>query len=249
MASRDSLSPKSNTSNDSLSPTRQHLINEYRRQRKRVLQAVRRQQVKGIDVKVKVPKLNIKQSKTATIKKTVTQLKKITPEQIRKESKRKSNKETKQKPSKESKYNPSNEKGFDKHQAQLDEANKTLINTVNEFANQFELGKITYRKMLDIIDGAKKSDKYWGWKYLEKLLNTEINNFNFEPTMMAIASYDQSEVLRAAELACYSSSQTEVMAHIGWLSMVIKGTIPTAQEAKEISDVMDKDEAYTAPSE
>lgn len=244
MASRDSLKPKKQSSKDSLSPARAKAIGEYRKQRRRVQQATRRQRAKGLNVKINIPKLNLKEAKTSTIKKTTTQLKKITPAKIRETAEvQQEEVETK------SPYEPSNEQGFDKQQAKADQANKERMDTDGEYADQFKIGQITYRKMLDMIDDSKKSDKYWGWKYLENLFNTEINDYNFESVMKSIANFDQSEVLKSAETACYASSQTEVMSNISWLAMVIKGTVLSAQEAKEIGDVTDKDDTYTSPSD
>lgn len=258
MASSDSLKPKKTSSKDSLSPARQKAITNYRKQRRRVQQAVRRERNKGVAVNVKIPKISTKTAKTASIKQVTKQLQKITPQTIRElatdspkdeelteisknldEVEEKLNKLTQQ-------YEPFNETGFDEKQRQQDEQNQERLRQDQEFADQFQKGEIVYNKIKSMIYEAYQAGMGEGHKLLESLLDEQIDTYGYDQEMQMIGQADETDLMQSAEIVCYDSDQNEVQFNLSRIAMLITGTIPSAQESAQMSDVQDQD-SYTAP--
>lgn len=258
MASSDSLKPKKTSSKDSLSPARQKAITNYRKQRRRVQQAVRREKAKGVTVNIKIPKISTKTAKTTSIKQVTKQLQKITPQKIRETATEQPMdeeladihknlekvEETLNKLSQQ--YEPSNEEGFDEQQRQQDEQNQQRIRMEEEFANQFQKGEIIYNKIKSMINEAYQQGMGEGHKLLEELLDEQIDTYGYEQEMQMIGQADETSLMQSAEIVCFDSDQSEVQFNLSRIAMLITGTIPSAQESAQMSDVQDQD-SYTEP--
>ena len=102
-------------------------------------------------------------------------------------------------------------------------------------AEAFNEGSIRYDNIIAMID--KYPTK--GSKYLSDLLKSEISKYGLNNVLIALGQVDEDIVKVAQDIIYYNYSADVMHSALFMFSQIIRGSIPTEDEAKEIGEVLD----------
>jgi len=123
-------------------------------------------------------------------------------------------------------------------QAQFEEARRAQDERDRQTAEEIEEGQIIYNRILSMISGFPSN----GALGLEKMLTREIRKYGADAVLRGLANAPESAI-SAAETIVYTISGTDTagVIHQAYVQLydIITGTKPSAEEAKQMGDVMD----------
>lgn len=105
-----------------------------------------------------------------------------------------------------------------------------------ESAQQFQEGEIVYANILDMINQYPTK----GSKHLSDMLSKEIAKYGKENVIMAMAQAPDTAISYARTIVFYEDSTEGIHTALQEFASMITGSIPSADEAKEMGDVMDE---------
>lgn len=104
-------------------------------------------------------------------------------------------------------------------------------------------GQIVYKKMNESIDTAVGRDSRAA-NHLKNVLESEISQYGFEPVMKSIAMQSE-DVMELTEVALNYRRDTDRHEQaVIEIVNIIRGTIPTAQELQQLSELAEQGEDY-----
>lgn len=104
-------------------------------------------------------------------------------------------------------------------------------------------GQITYKKMLESIDSAVGRNSHAA-KHLKNVLESEISQYGFDPVMKSIAMQSE-DVMELTEVALNYRRDTDRHEQaVIEIVNIITGTIPTAEQLQELSELAEQGEDY-----
>lgn len=136
------------------------------------------------------------------------------------------------------------EEAFQEEQRQRDVENIQRLNSDQRYRQMFTIGQVVYRKIRDMLEKGHLGGMYAEAWVLEGILDEEIEKYGEETVYLNIAQFDNTSVLHNAEVVIFDSGQTNRRASLAYLTVVIRGNLMTAEDAKRMGDAADAD-AYT----
>lgn len=134
-------------------------------------------------------------------------------------------------------------KGFEKARRTQDESERRRLKEDSEFRRKFSQGEITYNRILEMIDNVAR-DHLKAAEHLRSVLNHEISTYGKDVVIRSIGESPQ-EAIELSEIALrYNPGDSRHDDAIRELLMLITGTIPTAEEARDLQESIDAD-SYT----
>lgn len=104
-------------------------------------------------------------------------------------------------------------------------------------------GQITYKKMLESIDSAVGRNSHSA-EHLKNVLESEISQYGFDPVMKSIAMQSE-DVMELTEVALNYRRDTDRHEQaVIEIVNIITGTIPTAEQLQELSELAEQGEDY-----
>lgn len=104
-------------------------------------------------------------------------------------------------------------------------------------------GQIVYKKMNENIDAAVGRDSRAA-NHLKNVLESEISQYGFEPVMKSIAMQSE-DIMALAEVALNYRRDTDRHEQaVIEIVNIIRGTIPTAEELQQLSELAEQGEDY-----
>ena len=98
-----------------------------------------------------------------------------------------------------------------------------------------EMGELIYNQLVDLIDSYPLP----GAEYLRKLLDYEIERYGKNAVMKSLATLSESQIRAIQNEIYYKGKSSSHHDTLKALADLIKGTIETEEEAKEIGQVQD----------
>lgn len=134
-------------------------------------------------------------------------------------------------------------KGFEKERRKQDKRDKERLKKDADFRNKFSQGEIVYNQILDAINNVAR-DHQRAASHLKSVLDHEISTYGKDVVLRSIGEAPQ-EAIELADIALrYNPGDNRHDDAIRELLMIITGTIPTAEEARELQNAID-DDLYT----
>lgn len=134
-------------------------------------------------------------------------------------------------------------KGFEKERRKQDKRDKERLKKDADFRNKFSQGEIVYNQILDAINNVARGHKRAA-DHLKSVLDHEISTYGKDVVLRSIGEAPQ-EAIELADIALrYNPGDNRHDDAIRELLMIITGTIPTAEEARELQNAID-DDLYT----
>jgi flavodoxin len=134
-------------------------------------------------------------------------------------------------------------KGFEKERRKQDKRDKERLKTDADFRNKFSQGEIVYNQILDAINSVGR-DHQRAADHLKSVLDHEISTYGKDVVLRSIGEAPQ-EAIELADIALrYNPGDNRHDDAIRELLMLITGTIPTAEEARDLQNAIDSD-SYT----
>lgn len=133
---------------------------------------------------------------------------------------------------------------YQKEQRQKDIENLKRLQADQQYRQQFTIGEIVYRKIKEMLDEARANGLNQQAAELESMLDEEISTYGSETVYLNIAQFDQSDVLSNAEIVIFDSDQDNRVGALMYMTIVIRGNLVSAEDAKRMSDASEED-AYT----
>lgn len=104
-------------------------------------------------------------------------------------------------------------------------------------------GQIVYKKMNESIDSAVGRDSRAA-NHLKNVLESEISQYGFEPVMKSIAMQSE-DIMELTEVALNYRKDTDRHEQaVVEIVNIIRGTIPTAEELQQLSELAEQGEDY-----
>lgn len=97
------------------------------------------------------------------------------------------------------------------------------------------IGSIIYYQINELIDEYPTL----GAKYLENLLKSEISKFGFDCVMYALANSDADLVTKAQNIVYYEDDSDYMHNALLHFSLLIRQSLPTEEEAKDLGIIQD----------
>ncbi len=124
--------------------------------------------------------------------------------------------------------NRNTQKEFESARRAQDEADRARADLFNE-------GKIIYDNILDLIErfpgkGAKK---------LSSMLRSEVKKYGETGVLQSLAQSPDDVIATAQSIVFYTDDADKIHHSFLMFSDLISGTVPTADEAKEMGDILD----------
>lgn len=105
-----------------------------------------------------------------------------------------------------------------------------------ESAQQFQEGEIVYSNIIDMINQYPTK----GAKHLSDMLSKEIAKYGKENVIMAMSQAPDTAISYARTIVFYEDSSEGIHTALQEFAGMITGSIPDADEAKEMGEVMDE---------
>lgn len=134
-------------------------------------------------------------------------------------------------------------KGFEKERRKQDKRDKERLKKDVDFINKFSQGEIVYNQILDAINNVARVHQRAA-DHLKSVLDHEISTYGKDVVLRSIGEAPQ-EAIELSDIALrYNPGDNRHDDAIRELLMIITGTIPTAEEARELQNAID-DDLYT----
>lgn len=134
-------------------------------------------------------------------------------------------------------------KGFEEARRKQDEKDRERLKTDDEFREKFSQGQLVYDRIMEMIDNVAR-DHRRAAEHLRSVLQHEVQEYGKDNVIRSIGEAPQ-EALELADIALrYNPGDSRHDDAIRELLMIITGTIPTAEEARNLQDAIDAD-SYT----
>lgn len=131
-------------------------------------------------------------------------------------------------------------KDFEKERRKQDKLNKDRLKTEEDFRNKFSQGEIVYNQIIDTINSVGR-DHQRAAEHLKSVLDHEISTYGKDVILRSIGEAPQ-EAIELSDIALrYNPGDNRHDDAIRELLMIITGTIPTAEESRELQDAIDYD--------
>lgn len=129
---------------------------------------------------------------------------------------------------------------FEYQRRKKDREEQERLRNNQEFADKFSEGQIVYNRILEMIDGVSR-DHVKAGEHLRSVLDSEIGQYGKDKVFRALADAPQ-EAVELSEIALrYNPGDPRHDDAIRELLMLITGTIPTAEESRNLQDAIDSD--------
>lgn len=129
---------------------------------------------------------------------------------------------------------------FQEDRKRKDKEAKEKFNRDKEFRERFSQGSLIYNSIKSMIQSVGREHKKAA-EHLNSILEGEIKKYGASLVMTNI-SYAPDEMIEAAQLALrYNPGDSRHDDSIRTILTLITGTIPTAEELKELQEVIDSD--------
>lgn len=104
-----------------------------------------------------------------------------------------------------------------------------------ERAEKFQQGQLVYDQVQDLINHYPTVGSYM----LQTALNSEISRYGQDAVVRSIAEAPERAIQLSQEIVYYEDSSEAIHSALLEFINIIRGTIPTAEEARETGDSMD----------
>lgn len=138
-------------------------------------------------------------------------------------------------------YEPRNEQGFDLNRQKLDKQNKERLETDDDFKDLFQRGDYAYNFVVGLISDTIRSGKGWAGKYLKGFLQSQVDQFGYEKTCMAIGQAPDY-FIEECQIVIEGSDKAIIEDALLKVLTLIKGAMPSDIENKSLNNAVDKDE-------
>lgn len=235
------------------------LLSEYRKQRRRIQQNIRRMKKRGYIVPEKALPKKPKKITEASI----NRLKKVTPEELYKKSKAQtetgkiisgSEKRKQERQDKARRAAATRRANEARRKKWLEDVLNTpetvtpedLYPAVEAAENEEEYpneGELIYEQIKEMINEAGRNNKKAA-DHLDSVLQGEINQYGYDKVMEALSQAPE-EMLMLADIAIrYGQGSGSHDSAIREMLHLIKGSIPTAEELSDLQDFIDGDSDF-----
>lgn len=253
------------------SQARKDALKEYRKQRRRIGDIIKRAQAAGERVDLKQPEPIAAKSNilTVTIKAITRKLAELTPRKLRaagkleKHERKQAKPETLRTPVDEAEIlrqqdhdhyddDDRNNEYFDEwifqqEQKERDRENRERLEQDREYRETFSEGKIIYNRIQGMIDEAAVTHPKVAAE-LRKLLNEEMAQYGQEQVIWSLAQAGDDAIESATTALSYGKGDSRHESAIYSLRQIITGgEIPTAAEAAIFQEAIDSDAQYENP--
>lgn len=235
------------------------LLSEYRKQRRRIQQNIRRMKKRGYIVPEKALPKKPKKITEASI----NRLKKVTPEELYKKSKAKTEtgkiitgteKRKQERQDKARRAAVTRRANEARRKKWLEDVNKapspekidledlypdTGITPEDEEEYPYE-GEIIYKQIKDMIAEAGRNHKRAA-DHLDSVLEGEISEFGYNAVMESLSQAPEEMLMLADRAIQYDVGSEQHESAISVMLGLIKGSIPTAEELSRLQDFLDDD--------
>lgn len=138
-------------------------------------------------------------------------------------------------------WKPKVDEEWTEERKKKDELDRARVQSSNE--DWLNEGQITYKKMLESIDSAVGRNSHSA-EHLKNVLESEISQYGFEPVMKSIAMQSE-DVMELTEVALNYRRDTDRHEQaVIEIVNIITGTIPTAEQLQELSELAEQGEDY-----
>lgn len=132
---------------------------------------------------------------------------------------------------------------FETERRRQDEEEQRRLREDEAFRRKFEEGEIVYNMILEAIADIDKYHKRAA-EHVKEILDREIATYGRDAVLRTIGE-TPGEVLELAEIALrYNPGDSRHDNAVNELVNIIRGTVPTAEEMREMQDILDED-GYT----
>lgn len=132
---------------------------------------------------------------------------------------------------------------WEEQRRQKDQIQLERLKQDSEYRALFTQGNIIYNQIIDMINDIRR-DHQKAADHLQKILEAEINTYGKEDVMRSIGQAPE-EILEIVDIVLrYNPGDNRHDTAIKEFAMLIKGTIPTAEELREIQDAIDEDISF-----
>lgn len=129
---------------------------------------------------------------------------------------------------------------WEEQRRQQDKIQLERLQQDSEYRQLFTQGNIIYNQIMDMINDIARDHKKAA-EHLLGILQSEINTYGKEDVMRSIGQAPE-EVLEIVDIVLrYNPGDNRHDTAIKEFAMLIKGTIPTAEELRQIQDAIDAD--------
>ena len=205
-------------------------LQEYNKEVRRLKQAIRRAKKQGYIV----PESIMPQRPKTITQGSVRRLAKITPEKIRQKSDFQA-------------LEPVTDKSKDKEQRKkINKKSKESLKKLQEneeFREEFTIGEILYRKILDLCD-KYSIDSPKGAQLIRGILQDEISRYGKDTVMLALSNIADEEILSVVEYSFhYGVNSPQSNNALYEITMMIEGNINPETRAK-MDSAIEQDEIW-----
>ena len=205
-------------------------LQEYNKEVRRLKQAIRRAEKQGYIV----PESIIPQRPKTITQGSVRRLAKITPEKIRQKSDFQAV---------ESVTNKSKDKEQRKKINKKSKESLKKLQENEEFREEFTIGEILYRKILDLCD-KYSIDSPKGAQLIRGILQDEISTYGKDRVMLALSNIADEEILSVVEYSFhYGVNSPQSNNALYEITMMIEGNINPETRAK-MDSAIEQDEIW-----
>lgn len=132
---------------------------------------------------------------------------------------------------------------FEVERRNQDEQELRRLSDDEQYRSAFNEGEIVYNRILDMINDVTR-DHYKAGHSLLSTLNHEISTYGKEAVLRSIGNSPQEAIELAQITLRYNPGDNRHDDAIRELQMLITGTIPTAEESRNLQDAIEAD-VYT----
>lgn len=134
-----------------------------------------------------------------------------------------------------------NEQGFEQRRRKADKQYRKKFESDAEFRQRFSEGKLAYQTVMEMIENVTFG-RPSACRSLKALLNSEIDSYGFDTTMMSISNAPEEFISECQRALMYSPEHPSHQDALRRIRVLITGTLPTAEELRNFQDMMDSEE-------